>query len=318
MEGPSFNFWRNKTVLITGADGFAGSHLCEQLVELGANVRAFVKPGILKNIGHLVDKVTIVKGDVLDYQSLLNTLKHVDIVFHLAAITLIPETRAVVTKTFEVNTIGTLNVLLASKEMGVKKVVYVSTCHVYGYQEKLPITEDHIPKPIDIYSASKLAAEHICTSFAEMFKMDIAISRAFNHYGPRQREEFLIPTIITNLLRRKRLELGNPEPTRDFSYVTDIIEGYILLAERGEPCQVYQFCSGIERSAREIVEKIIEVGGFEPVEIKWNPQARKVDIPRSYGTYEKAKRELGWEPKVDFEEGILKTISWYKNKMKVT
>jgi nucleoside-diphosphate-sugar epimerase len=312
LEEPSVSFWRNKTVLITGADGFAGSHLCEQLVELEANVRAFVKPGVLKNINHLINKVTIIRGDVLDYQSLLNALRHVDVVFHLAAITLIPETRAVITKTFEVNTLGTLNVLLASKETGVKKVVYASTCHVYGYQEKLPITEDHIPKPIDIYSASKLSAEYVCTSFVEMFKMDISISRAFNHYGPRQREEFLIPTIITNLLRGKRLNLGSPEPTRDYSYITDIIEGYMLLAEHGEACQVYQFCSGIERSVREIVEKIIRVGGFEPREIRWNPQVRKVDIPRSYGTYEKAKKELGWEPKVSFEEGISKTINWYR------
>lgn len=315
MEEPSLSFWRNKTVLVTGADGFAGSHLCERLIELKANVRALVKPGVIKNIGHLSNKVTIVRGDVLDYQSLLNALKHVDVVFHLAAITLIPETRAVVTKTFEVNTLGTLNVMLASKEMEVKKVVYVSTCHVYGPQENLPITEKHIPKPIDIYSASKLCAEYICTSFAEMYKMDISISRAFNHYGPRQREEFLIPTIIMSLLRERMLNLGNPQPTRDFSYVSDIVEGYILLAERGRAGEVYQFCSGIERSVREIVEKIIEVGRFEPIEIRWNPQARKVDIPRSYGTYEKAKRELGWKPKVSFEEGISKTINWYRSKI---
>jgi nucleoside-diphosphate-sugar epimerase len=309
----SESFWKEKKVLVTGADGFVGSHLCEALLQHGARVLAFVKSGPLKNLANLKG-LEVARGDVLDYPSLLNATKLVDIVFHLAAITLIPETRAMVVHTFNVNSMGTLNVLMAAKENNVKKVVYVSTCHVYGKQERLPITEENIPKPIDIYSASKLTGEHLCTSFVEMFRMDVSISRAFNHFGPRQREEFLIPTVIAKLIRGEKLVLGNPEPTRDYSYVSDIVNGYLLLGEHGEPGQVYQFCSGIERSVKTIVEDIIEIGGFD-AQIEWNPTARRVDIPRSFGSYSKAKKELGWEPSIPFEEGIKNTIAWYKSQI---
>lgn len=310
----SYEFWKNKRVLVTGANGFAGFNLCETLLKHGAKVSAFVRPGRLENVADL-SGVEVVRGDVLDYQSLLNATKKVDVAFHLAAITLIPETRAVISNTFGVNSTGTLNFLMATKENDVKKIVYVSTCHVYGKQDKLPITEECIPIPIDIYSASKLVGEHLCTSFIEMFGMDISISRAFNHFGPRQRGEFLIPSVMTKLLRHENLSLGNPNPTRDFSYVTDIVEGYMLLAEHGRSGQIYHFCSGIERSVKSIVEDIIETGNFYDG-AEWDPLARRVDIPRSYGDYSKAKRELGWQPKVSFEEGIRQTIAWYASQLK--
>lgn len=309
----STSFWKNKRVLVTGANGFAGFHLCEALLKRGAKIAAFVRPGRLENIAGLKG-VKIVRGDVLDYQSLLNATKHVDVAFHLAALTLIPETRAVIANTFSVNSMGTLNFLMAIKENKVKKGVYVSTCHVYGKPEKLPITEENIPRPIDIYSASKLTGEHLCTSFIEMFGVDVSISRAFNHFGSRQRGEFLIPSVMTKLLRHEKLTLGNPNPTRDFSYVTDIVEGYLLLAEHGETGQIYQFCSGIERSVKSIVDDIIEIGGLN-AEAKWNPTRRRVDIMRSFGSYSKAKKELGWQPKVPFEEGINKTIAWYASQI---
>jgi nucleoside-diphosphate-sugar epimerase len=295
---------------VTGADGFVGSHLCEALIKQGAKVHALARSGHLKNLQDIKD-IEIVKGDVLDYQSLLNVTRCVDVLFHLAAITVIPETRAMIANTFAVNSMGTLNVLMAAKESNVKKVVYASTCHVYGKQEILPISEENIPKPIDIYSASKLAGEHLCTSFVEMFGLDVSISRAFNHFGPRQREEFLVPTVVTKLLQGDKLKLGNPEPTRDYTHVSDIIGGYLLLAEKGEPGEVFQFCSGVERSVKGIVEDIINIGGFE-TEVEWNPGARRIDIPRSFGSYFKAKSKLGWEPKITFEEGIKKTIEWYK------
>jgi len=306
-------FWEDKRVLVTGADGFAGAHLCEELLKEGAEVRAFIRSGAIKNLESL-EGIEIARGDVLDAQSLKNAMKQIDIVFHAAALTLIPETRAMMTNTFSINAGGTLNVLLAAKERAVKRVVYVSTCHVYGKQENFPITEESRPNPIDIYSSSKLAAEHLCTSFVKMFGLDVLISRAFNHFGPRQRQEFLIPEVITKLLREDELTLGNPKPTRDYSYVKDVVRGYLLLAQHGQPDEVYHFCTGVERSVKEILETIIRVGGFSS-EPKWNPAHRKVDIPRSYGDFSKAKRELGWEPKVSFEEGIRKTIEWYKDKL---
>jgi len=254
----------------------------------------------------------VILGDVEDYQSLVEAVKDVDVVFHLAAITLIPETRAKTFNTFSTNALGTLNLLMAAKAQNVPKTVYVSTCHVYGKQEKLPIVEDSTPKPIDIYSASKLAGESLALSFAEMHGMDISISRAFNHYGPQQRPDFLIPSILNRLLKGEILTMGNPSPTRDFAYVDDIVKGYALLAEKGRPAEIYHFSSGVERTVKEIVETGIEVSGVK-TEVHWNPDARRVDIPRSVGDYSKARKELGWKPTVDFEDGMKRTIAWYRS-----
>ena len=302
-------FWKEKNVLVTGADGFAGYHLCNTLVKQGANLRAFVKPGVINNLTNLKG-IEIIKGDVQDYQSLVSVMQNVDVIFHLAAITVIPETRAVMANTFAVNSTGTLNLLMAAKEKNVKKINYVSTCHVYGKQDNLPIKENYIPQPFDIYSASKYSAELLCLSFVEMFKMDISISRAFNHFGPKQRYEFLIPTIIRKILQHEDLTLGNPNPTRDFSFVSDITDGYLLLAEYGKAGEVYHFCSGIERTIKSIADDIIEIGNFD-VEFKWNPNARKIDLSRSYGDNTKSKKDLGWTPKISFKEGIDKTISFF-------
>jgi len=304
-------FWKGKKILVTGADGYTGYHLCETLLRRGAHVRALVRTGALKNLCQLKNHIEIITGDLLDYPSLLAATRDIDVIFHMAAITLIPETRAMVVGTFNVNAGGTLNVLMAALENRVKKIVYTSTCHVYGKQEKLPITEEHTPVPIDIYSASKLAGEHLCTSFVEMFGVDVSISRAFNHFGPCQRDEFLIPTVITKLLRNEKLELGNPKPTRDYSYVTDIVEGYLLVAQYGKCREVYNLCSGVERTVESVVENIIRIGGFK-ADLEWSPTARRVDIPRSYGDYSKAQKELGWTPKTTFEEGVLNTIAWYR------
>ncbi len=310
METPNSSFWKDKNVLVTGADGFAGSHLCEELLGKGCKVRGFVPSTNYRNLTSL-SKVNFHVGDMLDYHSLQEATEQVDVIFHLAAITVIPETRAKITSTLAVNTDGTLNILLAAKENGVKKIVYVSTCHVYGKQNKIPISEENIPVPMDIYSASKLSAEHLCQAFIEMFDLDISISRAFNHYGSRQRKEFLIPTVITKLLKSKTADFGNPNPTRDFNYVSDIVKGYLLLAEYGKQGEIYNFGSGIERSVKDIVNDIVRIGGFE-AEIQFDAEARKVDIPRSVGDSSKARKELGWVPEVSFDEGLAKTISWYK------
>src|SRR3989475_5867298 len=255
---PDASFWKGKIVLVTGTTGFAGGHLAELLNGLGAGVRCFVRSPHGMTI-HLGPKSKTVVGDVQDYQSLFEALKGVDVAFHLAATTIIPETRAKVFNTFAVNSLGTLNFLMAARERQVKKMVYVSTCHVYGKQDHMPINEEQPAHPIDIYSASKLSGESLALSFAEMYEMDISISRAFNHFGPRQRPDFLIPSVILRLLKREPLKMGNPRPTRDFAYVDDIIRGYALLGEKGESSEVYHFCSGIERTVREIAETIAEV-----------------------------------------------------------
>ncbi len=310
---PDPSFWKEKTAIVTGSTGFAGGHLCEQLNALGATIRCFVRSD--RTLPVKGPRVKPVVGDVQDYQSLLEGLKGVDVAFHLAAITVIPETRAKIFNTFSTNSFGTLNFLMAAREQHVGKVVYVSTCHVYGKQDLVPITENSPPRPIDIYSASKLAGESLALSFAEMYEMDVSISRAFNHFGPRQKQEFLIPSVILRLLRKETLEMGNPRPTRDFAYVDDVVRGYCLLAEHGSPSGIYHFCSGIERSVKQIVDTIVKIGGITP-SLRWNPDARRVDIPRSVGDYSKARKELGWEPRVKFEDGIQKTIAWYRSQLK--
>jgi dTDP-glucose 4,6-dehydratase len=257
---------------------------------------------------------TFLIGDVQDYQSLLEALDGVETAFHLASITLIPETRAKIFNTFYTNALGTLNFLMAARAQDVSKIVYVSTCHVYGKQEAFPITEDFAPRPIDIYSASKLAGEGLALSFAEMYGMHISISRAFNHSGPYQRPDFLIPSIILRLLRGEKLSMGNPKPTRDFAYVDDVVRGYVLLAEKGRSSEIYHFSSGVERSVEEIVDTIMRVSGGKS-ELHWNPDARRVDIPRSVGDHAKATKELGWTPRVDFEDGIKRTVAWYRSQL---
>jgi CDP-glucose 4,6-dehydratase len=309
MIEPDPSFWRNKTVLVTGSTGFAGGHLSQYLHQLGAYVKCFARSD--HNVPLKGSHSKVVVGDVQDYQSLLEALREVDIAFHLAATTLIPETRAKIFGTFSTNSLGTLNFLMAARERKVKKLIYVSTCHVYGKQETVPITEEAPPHPIDIYSASKLAGESLALSFAEMEGMDISISRAFNHYGPGQRSEFLIPSIILRLLKGENLEMGNPNPTRDFTYVDDIVRGYVLLGERGKSSEIYHFSSGQERSVQQIVNTIVKMSSKNPV-IRWNPDARRVDISRSLGDSSKARKAFGWDPKVSFEEGVKTTIDWYR------
>jgi nucleoside-diphosphate-sugar epimerase len=310
---PDVSFWKGKTVLVTGSSGFAGQNLAHLLSSLGVRLKRFVRSQ--KDFSSSERNANLILGDVEDYQSLFEALKGVDVTFHLAAITLIPETRAKIFNTFSTNALGTLNLLMAAKAHKVPKIVYVSTCHVYGKQDKLPITEESIPRPIDIYSASKLAGESLALSFAEMHGMDISISRAFNHYGPYQRPDFLIPSIFLKLHRGEGLTMGNPAPTRDFAYVDDIVRGYLLLAEKGRPGEIYQFSSGIERTVQQIVETAMKVTGtITPAQ--WNPEARQVDIPRSVGDYSKAQKELGWRPTVDFEDGMKKTAAWYRAQTK--
>lgn len=311
MGSPDNSFWKGKSVLVTGCSGFAGRNLCNLLSGLGVQLRYFVRS---KNDIPLNAPGKVVLGDIQDHQSLIEALKNVEVAFHLAAITLIPETRAKTFNTFSTNSLGTLNFLMAARAEDVSKIIYVSTCHVYGKQDKLPITEETTPRPIDIYSASKLAGESLALSFAEMYGMNVSISRAFNHYGPYQRPDFLVPSIIVRLLKGEKLLMGNPTPTRDFSYVEDIARGYVLLAEKRRSSEIYQFSSGIERSVRDIVESIMRSSGITS-DVYWNPEARRVDIPRSFGDYTKATRELGWKPGVQFEDGMKRTIAWYRTQL---
>ncbi len=299
-------------MLVTGAGGFAGGHLCERLDRLGANVRCFIRPGEQSPIHG--PRARAIVGDVRDYSTLVEAMNGVDVAFHLAAVTALSEARSNVFDTFAINSLGTLNFLEAARTRKTSRLIYVSTCQVYGKQEKYPIAEDALPHPLGIYSASKLAGEDLAGSFAEMYGMNVIILRPFNHYGPGQRSDFLIPDVILRLLKRRELQLRNPNSTRDFTYVDDVVRGYLLLAEKGESTQTYQLASGVERSVRNIVDTIAKMSG-QRSEVKFTPEPSRVDISRSVGDYSKASKLTGWRPEVSFEDGIKRTLAWYQHQL---
>ncbi len=301
-------------VAVTGANGFAGSHLCEALLERGYNVIGIARSTPTENLRHIRNsKFKIMAGDILDIGSLNRIFWGVDNVYHLAAVSGIEESREMVAQTWKTNTDGTLNVLQAALDQKVKRVLYCSTCHVFGRQEILPIVETMTPAPVDIYSASKLAAEMICHGLMNQNpELDVVISRGFNHYGERQRDAWLIAKIIRQCLTAKELNLGGGTPTRDFSYVSDIVGGYIDIIEKGKRGEVYNLCSGVERSVSSIVANIVTLTGFKgPVNFG---TPRIADMNRNFGSYEKAQRELGWKPVVSWKEGLEHTIKWYEDR----
>lgn len=309
------SFWEGKNVLITGAHGFTGAHLCEALLEKGANIKAFVRRGgNFFNLFNIIDNIELIKGDLTDITSVMNSMKGIDYVFHSGAIVNVPEARSLPSSTFQVNTMGTFNVAWAARNENVKKMLYVSTCHVYGNvpEEKIPIKEDTIPNPPDIYSCAKYAGEIVCRSFlSEGF--NIVITRAFNKYGPYQRGDYFIPKVLSQVLKGQNPKLGNPTTTRDYSFVKDIIEGYLLTVEKGNTGEIYNFSSGKEISIRDLCDKIIQACGMEgKVNPIWDVSQRKIDILRFCGDYSKAKKELGWEPKTSLEVGLKITVDWWK------
>jgi dTDP-glucose 4,6-dehydratase len=303
-------FWEGKKVLVTGAGGFAGSNLCRSLVDSGADVIAFVhsKDGV--NLEGLEVKKVI--GSILDKSSLQNAIKDVDTVFHVAAKVQISQTRDFPVETLDTNIIGTFNVASLAKENGVRRLVHISTCHVYGNQPEnfLPITEDTVPRPHDVYAASKLASEIVLKPFVEN-GFDVVTTRAFNHYGPGQVGDFFVAKTIKQLLQKKNPVLGNPTPTRDYSYVRDITDGYVLVGEKGKKGEIYHLSSEKETSIGEMFSKIATACGIKNAEAKWT-DFRKQDMSRSFGSSEKAKKDLGWKPRIGLEDGLKMTVDWWR------
>ena len=304
---------KGKNILVTGAGGFAGSHLCKALINQGANVRAYVKRGSpLSNLTDIINDIQIMKGDIQDITNLLTAMKDVDYVFHVAAITPVHESRDLPWLSAQVNTVGTFNVVWSAARSGVKKLLYTSTCHVYGNQpdSNLPIKEDTAPNPLDIYSATKYAGEVLMRQFMHTDGIELMITRSFNKYGPKQVGDWLFPRTIKKVLTQDKIKVGNPNSTRDFSFIDDIISGYMLLMEKGKNGDLFNFGSSKETSVKEIVDKIIEASGRN-VSVEWET-FRQVDILRSFGDCSKAMKVLGWKPKVSLEEGIRRTVDWWK------
>jgi dTDP-glucose 4,6-dehydratase len=343
LRGEHGDVYDGRTVLVTGADGFMGSHLTEALVELGAIVHAFVRAnssGALNNIGHLRDRLKVHFADLTDRTSvdyLVRELKSSPdrpYVFHLGAQAHVGESWHRPYETVAANVLGTLNLLQAivdwdlelekfdtagtSEEYG---NVHDDVSHQHDFDEAgaLILHERSPINPKSIYATSKVAADFLTMNYYDAFGIPGVVTRMFNNYGPRQNPRYVTGTIVTQALARETIELGNLEPLRDFCFCTDGVRGHLTVAAQGLPGDVYVYGQGENISMRDWAELILRIGeenGFWPAgrtvtttESRLRPGASDVMALRV--GHEKLTRETGWQPKVSWEEGVLKTIGWY-------
>ena len=318
---------KGKKVLVTGSEGFIGSHLTERLVELGAKVTALVQYNSFNNWGwidtfsdEIKDNIEIVTGDIREYDNVKRIIKGKDVVFHLAALIAIPYSYLSPMAYVRTNVEGTTNVLEACKEYGVEKIVHTSTSETYGTALYVPIDENHPLQGQSPYSASKIAADMMAESFYRSFELPVAIIRPFNTYGPRQSARAVIPTIIIQILSgADKIKLGSLTPTRDFNYVKDIIEAFIKMAECEETVgQVVNAGSNYEISIGDLAKTIVKLIGKE-VEIICDDQRvrpEKSEVNRLWADNSKIRELTGWQPKYTLEVGLKETIQWIENNMK--
>jgi NAD dependent epimerase/dehydratase len=315
--------WDKKKVLVTGAGGFIGSHLTERLFELGAKIRAFVRytsradEGFIKYFSDDLRKhMDIVYGDIRELETVVKAMDGVDIIFNLAALVGIPYSYIHPQEVIEANTIGTLNILMAARDVGVEKLVQTSTSEVYGTARYVPINEDHPKQPQSPYSASKIAADAIALSFYHSFDLPVAVIRPFNTYGPRQSDRAVIPSIISQVLTKDRLTLGNTTPTRDFTFVTDTAEGFIEVAGSDKSVGMeINIGSGQEISIEDLTRKIISLVGRDIVIEHDKERFRPAhsEVARLCADNTSARNVLGWSPKVSLTHGLEETITFIRN-----
>ena len=314
--------WKNKTVLVTGAGGFIGSQLVEALLSEGAQVRAFVRynsrgdPGFLKLMpAELSERLEVISGDLRDKSAIYDAIRDCDLVYHLGALISIPYSYRHPAEVAEVNFMGTLNVLMACRELGIARLVHTSTSEVYGTARRAPIDEEHPLQGQSPYSASKIGADKLAESFYCAYNLPVVTVRPFNTFGPRQSARAVIPTIIMQALVGKTIHLGNLDTTRDFTYVNDTVRGFILAGSTvGAEGGVFNLGTGTENRIGDIAERIaLKVG--HKVEIMVEPQRlrpEKSEVLRLISDNSLARVKLGWEPKVSLDEGLDKTIAWMR------
>jgi NAD dependent epimerase/dehydratase len=312
---------KDKKVLITGADGFIGSHLTERLVELGADVTAmaqynsFNNWGWLENINEKAKKeIKVFTGDIREYDSISKAVAGQDVVLHLAALIAIPYSYQSPAAYVRTNVEGTLNVLEACKNHGIEKMVHTSTSEVYGTALYAPIDEKHPLQGQSPYSASKIGADKMAESYYKSFGVPVATLRPFNTYGPRQSARAVIPTIISQILAgAKTIKLGSLTPTRDFNYVKDTAEGFVLAAQEDKSIgEVISVGSGKEISIGDLAKTIIELTGrnVEIISEEQRLRPEKSEVNRLLCNNSKALEVLGWQPKYTLRQGLTETIDW--------
>ncbi len=312
--------WNGKQVLVTGAGGFIASHLVERLVSLGARVRAFTRYTSRSDVGMLrlippevFSELEIVRGDLRDVEAVRAAVRGVDTVFHLGALIAIPYSYVHPREVIETNVMGTVNVLMAARDLGVRRVIHTSTSEVYGTAQYIPIDEKHPLQGQSPYSASKIGADKIAESFYRSFEVPVVTLRPFNTYGPRQSTRAVIPTIITQALTRDEVRLGSLDPSRDFTFVRDTANGFICVAEAdnvlGEEINL-----GNDNTIRigDLAEKIFNIIGKIPKVITDTQRIRpgKSEVMRLWASNQKAKELIGWEPRVSLDEGLRLTVDW--------
>jgi len=314
---------KNKKVLITGADGFIGSHLVEHLVEEGCNIRAFVYYNSFNSWGWLdsldkstLSKIEIFAGDIRDSNGVRKAMENIQVVFHLAALIAIPFSYYSPDSYVDTNIKGTLNVLQAAKDAKCEKILITSTSEVYGTAIYVPIDENHPFQGQSPYSATKIGADRIAESFWKSFNTPITIVRPFNTFGPRQSARAVIPTIITQLLSGKNeIKLGSLHPTRDLVFVKDTVAGFAEIAKSDKTNgQEINIATQTEISIGDLAQKIIEIINPEAIIVSDNLRLRpqKSEVERLYGANSKILSLTNWKQKFTFDEGLEQTINWFK------
>lgn len=315
-----------KKFLVTGADGFIGSHLTEELVKQGYQVRAFALYNSFNTWGWLdtlpneiMDNVEVFTGDVRDPNGVKEAMKGCDAVFHLAALIAIPFSYHSPDTYVDTNIKGTLNVLQAARDLGTDRVLVTSTSEVYGTAQYVPIDEKHPYQGQSPYSATKIGADRLAESFYRSFDLPVSIVRPFNTYGPRQSARAVIPTIITQLLAGKtEIKLGSLAPTRDFNFVKDTANGFIKIYESdktiGEEINIAtQHEISIGQLAEELIRQINPQATIVCDEERLRPE--KSEVNRLLGSNEKILRLTDWKPQYTFEQGLAETIEFFKNNL---
>ena len=309
-----------KRALVTGADGFIGSHLVEALLNRGYTVRALAQYNSFNNWGWLEDiapreKLEIVCGDVRDANFCREIVSGTQIVFHLAALIAIPYSYIAPDSYVDTNIKGTLNMCQAARDAGVERIIVTSTSEVYGTAQYVPIDEKHPRQPQSPYSATKIGADAIALSFYNAFDLPVVVARPFNTYGPRQSARAIIPTIITQIASgKKQIRLGDLSPTRDFNFVEDTAAGFIALAEApGIEGRDINIATGTEISMADTLALIAKLMGKDIEEITDPERLRpaKSEVNRLCGDNTLITTLTDWRPGHSFEQGLAKTIAWF-------